>query len=297
MSRSLDWQRDGADWPQRDSSRFIEAGGLRWHVQQHGRGPVALLIHGTGGSVHSWRHLMPLLAARHTVVAMDLPGHAFSGTPDSAQLSLPGMAAAVAALTLELGLAVELLVGHSAGAAIAARMVLDGALTPRLLVSINGAFLPLTGLQGIVFPPVARILASNPLAPQWFARRRWDRDAVLRLVRGTGSTLDEQGLSLYGALLRDPRHSAGALGMMARWDLRSLQTDLRRLQCPLALVVGARDRAVPPADARRVQALLPDTTRSLLELIPGTGHLVQEEAPAAVAQAIARAERELSPPG
>ena len=69
MPARLDWQRDGADWPNRASSRMVRAGGLTWHVQVAGSGPVLLLVHGTGASTHSWRDLLPLLATGHTVVA------------------------------------------------------------------------------------------------------------------------------------------------------------------------------------------------------------------------------------
>jgi magnesium chelatase accessory protein len=286
MAGSLDWRRDGAAWPHHDASRFVDAGGVRWHVQQMGKGPVVLLIHGTGASTHSWRGLMPLLARHHTVVAMDLPGHAFSSTPPTRQLSLPGMAASVASLVQALGLDVHLLVGHSAGAAIGARLVLDAALSPAAVVAINGAFLPLAGLPGMLFPPVARLMAATPLASQLFARRHWDRASVEKLIGGTGSTLDDEGLALYGALVRDPDHAAGALNMMARWDLRPLQRDLIRLRTPLALIVGAGDRAVPPQDAQRVRALLAAATPSTLDLIPGAGHLVHEEHPAEVARLI-----------
>ena len=33
----LDWDRDGGDWPNREASRFVTAGGLRWHVQELGQ--------------------------------------------------------------------------------------------------------------------------------------------------------------------------------------------------------------------------------------------------------------------
>jgi magnesium chelatase accessory protein len=286
MSQALSWDRDGRDWPHRDASCFVQAGGLRWHVQRMGEGPVALLIHGTGASTHSWRGLMPLLGRRFTVVAMDLPGHAFTDTPPAAQLSLPGMASAVAALVDALGIEVSLLVGHSAGAAIAARLVLDDVLAPSPLVAINGAFLPLAGWPGLLFPPVARLMASTPIAPQLFARRSWDRAAVEKLIAGTGSVLDADGLALYGTLVRDARHAAGALGMMARWDLRPLAQDLARLDTPLALIVGANDRAVPPRDAQRVRALVPATTHCTLALLPGAGHLVHEERPGDVVRHI-----------
>ena len=78
MPARLDWTVDGADWPNRDASRFVEAGGLRWHVQVMGTGPVALLVHGMGASSHSWRDVAPLLASRFTVIIPDLPGHAFT---------------------------------------------------------------------------------------------------------------------------------------------------------------------------------------------------------------------------
>lgn len=296
MSASLVWERDGLQWPHREASRFVTAGGLRWHVQQMaqqtgqataqhtGPGPVALLIHGTGASTHSWRGLMPLLTPHFTVVAMDLPGHAFTGTPPAAQLSLTGMARAVSTLVVHLGLEVDLVVGHSAGAAIGARAVLDGLLAPKGLAAINGAFLPLAGLPGLVFPPVARLMAATPLASQLFARRHWDRAAVEKLIGGTGSTLDAHGLSLYGSLVRDARHAAGALGMMARWDLQPLARDLARLQTPLAMIVGSNDRAVPPRDAQRVRRLLPAATPCAVTTVQGAGHLVHEERPAEVAQ-------------
>lgn len=284
MSAALRWEREGRHWPHRDASRFVQAGGLLWHVQQMGAGPVALLIHGTGASVHSWRGLMPLLARHYTVVAMDLPGHAFTGTPPIAQLSLPGMAQAVAALVKELGCEVELVVGHSAGAAIGARLVLDGALQPLALVAINGAFLPLAGLPGLLFPPVARLMAATPFAPQLFASRSWDREAIEKLIAGTGSALDEEGINLYGTLVRNAQHAAGALGMMSRWDLRPLARDLAQLLTPIEMIIGANDRAVPPRDARRVQALIPAECARSLELVQGAGHLVHEERPAEVAR-------------
>ncbi len=72
MIAYLDWNADGSDWPNREASRFVEAADLRWHVQVMGEGPVALLLHGTGSSSHSWRDVMPRLAKSFTVVAPDL---------------------------------------------------------------------------------------------------------------------------------------------------------------------------------------------------------------------------------
>ncbi len=50
-----DWAVEGRDWPHREASRFVEAAGLRWHVQEFGSpdAPTLLLLHGTGAATHS----------------------------------------------------------------------------------------------------------------------------------------------------------------------------------------------------------------------------------------------------
>lgn len=44
-----------------------------------GEGPVVVLIHGLGANHEDWRHVVPLLAEDHRVLAVDLPG--FGKTP------------------------------------------------------------------------------------------------------------------------------------------------------------------------------------------------------------------------
>lgn len=296
LSERLIWERDGLDWPHRDASHFVEAGGLNWHVQRFGdpakKLPVALLIHGTGASTHSWRGLAPLLALHFSVVTMDLPGHGFTSMPaggaGSRQLSLPGMAQAISALLGVLAVTPSLVVGHSAGAAIAVRMCLDRLISPLLVASLNGAFLPLGGLAGQVFSPVAKLLAATPLVPKLFSWRAAEPAVLQKLIDGTGSKLDATGLTLYGKLIANPGHAAGALGMMANWDLHSLVRDLPRSSTPIALVVGENDLTIAPRQAQRVFVLLGQAARATLTKLPDLGHLAHEERPDVVAAHICR---------
>ncbi|KQT08634.1 alpha/beta hydrolase [Methylobacterium sp. Leaf399] len=284
------WERDGGDWPNRAASRFVEAAGLVWHIQEMGRpdAPALLLVHGTGAATHSWRALAPLLAADFRVLALDLPGHGFTDPLPPGRLSLPGMSAALAGLLRHLDVAPRIAVGHSAGAAILARMSLEGGASPDLLVALNGALMPFPGLASVLFPSLAKVLFLNPVTPKIFA---WSADtaAVERLMRGTGSKLDAHGLALYRRLLRFPGHVAGALGMMANWDLAALDRDLPRLAVPTLLVVGGDDRAVSPETAFTVQRRIPGAR---VELLRNLGHLAHEEAPETVAAVILRAARE-----
>ena len=288
MSEPLDWARDSLTWPHAQASRFVGVGDLRWHVQRLGPpgAPAVLLIHGTGSSSHSWRLLAPLLAARFDVVQFDLPGHGFTHAPATQALSLPAIADAVGALLSQLQVRPALLVGHSAGAAIAAQMVLERHVAPAAVVAINGALLPLHGVAGRVFSPLARVLAAQSLVPRLFAWSASRASVVQRLIDGTGSRLDAEGLRLYGRLVADAAHAAGALRMMAAWDLDALAERLPGLVVPLHLIAGGRDLTLPHDHSQRVQQRVPGAR---LTLLPGLGHLAHEQDPAAVIAALAPA--------
>jgi magnesium chelatase accessory protein len=279
------FQRAVGQWPNGEVSQFVRAAGMTWHVQEFGRGPVALLLHGTGASTHSWRQVAPLLAQRFNVVAIDLPGHGLSQMPQRELMSLYGMARATKTLLTALGKTPALVIGHSAGAAIAARMSLDNLIAPKAIVGLNGALLPLSGYAGQFFAPLARMLTRIPVVPKFFARRAFDRSLIETMIGNTGSTLDAAGIDYYHQLAQRPGHVAAALAMMAEWDLPKLQRDLKRLKTPLVLIVGTGDRTIPPSDARRVQAILPQT---IIAKLNGLGHLAHEEAPELTVRTILR---------
>ena len=280
----LSFARDGADWPNREASAFVEAAGFRWHVQRMGKGPELLMVHGTGASTHSWESLAPMLAKRFHVTAPDLPGHGFTTSSTPSDLSLPGMARAVAGLLTVLDFRPTIAVGHSAGAAILASLCLNGKIAPKLLVSLNGAFLPFEGAARYVFPSIAKLMFLNPLTPRVFA---WaaDEAAVANLLRGTGSKIGRRGVKLYARLLGNPAHVAGALGMMANWDLTDLSRELPGLKAEVLLIVGQDDKAVPPRVADAIAAEIPG---AVVELIPRAGHLAHEERPDEVLELILR---------
>jgi magnesium chelatase accessory protein len=249
-----------------------------------GDGPPVVLLHGTGAATHSWRGLMPLLARDHRVIAMDLPGHGFTRGRPAGGLTLPGMAKAVAALLDALEAQPCLLVGHSAGAAIALTLARSLPHMPRL-VGVNPALSPFPGIFAPLFQTLARALVLNPLVPRLFARtKRTVAETEPFLIRATGSHIDAEGLRAYTVLLGNARHCRGAVEMMAGWDLEALQRDLPAITAPILLVHGARDRTVPTSAVEQARKLLPDARMTLLA---GLGHLAHEERPDLVFEAIA----------
>jgi len=281
---SVRWEVDGRDWPNREASRFVRAGVLDWHVQVAGSGPVLLLIHGTGAASHSWRDVMPLLAEHFTVVAPDMPGHGFTRGRISGGQSLPGMARVLGEMLDTLGLgAPAMIVGHSAGAAIGIRLVLDQGLDAPI-VGLNPALLPFPGLAARLFPAMARALFVNPFTAMIFAQIASSEGEVARfLAKSTGSQLDSRGIALYHRLFRTTDHCAGAIGMMANWDLDSLSADLPSVAAQVLLVHGGRDSAIPRDSVERAASLMP---HAAMQTLPDLGHLAHEENPALLAAMI-----------
>jgi magnesium chelatase accessory protein len=283
MADTLVWQCDGRDWPLREASRFVYAAGITWHVQDIGDGAVLLLLHGTGASTHSWRALVPIFAEHFRVIAIDLPGHGFTQFPPREFLSPRGMGIAINALLHKLGVSPAIVLSHSAGAAVAVQMCVDGHIAPRLLVGVNAALLPLPGRASHLFSPLAKLVVRLPLVPRLLARFASDRSVIDAMIDDTGSKLDRAGVDFYWRMAQSPTHVAAAFGMMAEWDLPELERVLGKLRIPLILLAATNDKAIRPADADRVRAILPQTK---VIALANLGHLAHEEAPQLVADIV-----------
>ena len=282
----MGWAEHQHHWPQAQHSRMVQAGGIQWHVQTCGQGPCMLLLHGTGSGSFSWRGLLPLLAPHFTVVAPDLPGHAFSSRGPEGSLSLPGMSEGLRALMRQLGLTPQVLVGHSAGAAIAAHMVLShSSMAQSTLIGLNPAWLPLPGAAHWLFGPAAQLAALNPLSAWATAKLAAKPGTVAQWLARTGSVLDADGVDVYTRVLSDSGHVHGVLSMMAAWRLKPLADRLDQLRGPVCLAIGENDRTVPPALAAQAVRLLPQT-RTWVQT--GLGHLAHEQDPVGTAQQMLR---------
>jgi magnesium chelatase accessory protein len=278
----LRWPTDAKGWPLTEYSRIVFHRPHRWHVQEQGEGPLILLIHGAGGATQSFRHLLPILAQTHRVIAVDLPGQGFTQLGAQQRCGLDHMAEDLLSLARHEGWKPAMIVGHSAGAAIALRMWELGARPANGIVGINAALGKFKGVAGWLFPMMAKALAVTPFSASVFASTA-TRSSVRNLIAGTGSKLDEQGLDLYYRLASDRGHVDATLSMMSQWQLDGLLARLPQITAPVHLVFGTADKAVPPQVSRNAAALLPHAR--LTELVD-LGHLAHEEDAQRVAEAI-----------
>lgn len=278
----MDWAKDGATWPLSEHSRFITCKPHRWHVQEAGSGPSVLLIHGAGGATHSWRQLFTLLKPHYRVIAVDLPGQGFTQLGAQHRCGLDPMAEDLMALCHAEHIMPDVIIGHSAGAAIALRMAEIMHPSPPKIIGINAALGTFEGIAGVLFPALAKTIAMLPMAANLFSATSSDQ-TVRRIIKGTGSTLQPEGLDLYRRLVANPPHVNATLNMMAQWDLEPLLARLPRNVAQTLFIAGDGDTAVPPATSQKAAAKMPEASCTIL---PGLGHLAHEEDADAVAALI-----------
>jgi len=266
-------------WPNAKHSRFIDAAGVRWHVQVAGAGPVVLLLHGAGGATHSWADLLPRLASDFTVVAPDLPGHGFSAAPtDASRLSLDGIAADIAGLLATLGVVPDVVVGHSAGVAILLRMIADRRIAPRAAVGFNAALAaPRAAADSVLLPAVRFLAKTAGVARVISTVARFDGVAE-SLLQSTGTVLPAEQRARYTALARSSAHVHAVFTMFANWDVDALRRALPSVATPTTLACAPNDPWIPPAETAVVAKTMP-TAR--LASLPASGHLAHEVEPAA----------------
>ncbi len=103
----------------------MAAGAGALAAEELGKGsPAIVLIHSIGGDRSDWARVGPILASRHRVILVDLPGHGQS-PPFEAEPTVKSVAAALGRTLAERRVEHAVLVGHSYGALIALQAALD----------------------------------------------------------------------------------------------------------------------------------------------------------------------------
>ncbi|XXY54174.1 alpha/beta fold hydrolase [Sorangium sp. So ce269] len=106
-----------------------------------GSGSPVVLLHGRGNAATTWFPLLPELARRHRVIALDLPGFGHASSPPfeggGFEEGLRFFVDPVEELLLEMDLGRAALVGHSLGALVALEIALRRRARPRKLALIG----------------------------------------------------------------------------------------------------------------------------------------------------------------
>jgi pimeloyl-ACP methyl ester carboxylesterase len=263
----------------------VLVGDATLHVRIGGKGPAVVLLHGFGDTGDMWAPLAAALAARHTVVVPDLRGMGLSSHPTGGY-DKRTQAGDVRAVLASLGIEQATVVGHDIGTMVAfAYAARYPALTRRLVVMDA----PVPGI-----PPWDDIV-RNPLL--WHfdfggpdmerlvaGRERIYLDRFWNEFAGDPSGMDEQSRAHYAALYARPgaMKSAFAQFHAFRQDAEANKAVVAdKLTMPVLAVGGEKSFGANEAVVMRNAAV--DVTEVV---IPGAGHWLMEEAPAATIAAL-----------
>jgi pimeloyl-ACP methyl ester carboxylesterase len=254
-------------------SRFQEVAGVTLHIRDTGPrdGPAVLMLHGFGASLHTWDGWAERLSDRFRVVRIDIPGFALTGPDPTGDYSDARSVAVLAALLDALGIAQADVIGNSMGGRIAWRFALAEPNRVRRLVLVSPDGFASPGRPYGAPEPVPLMVRALP----WVLPRAMVR-ATLAPAYGDPARMSEAEVDRAHDLLRAPGVRQAILDRMGQNGLEDPRPLLPRLAMPVLLVWGELDRMIPASHARDWQAVLPAAE---LLLLPGLGHVPQEEAP------------------
>lgn len=271
-------------WPNSQYSIQVETTFHKWHIQRLGKsgGQKILFVHGTGSSSHTWSDTVNFLLDKFEVLLVDLPGHGFSKLPAPNESSLQSVVAGSLELIEKISFVPDLIVGHSAGAAIAV-LLSEKIKAKSGVICINAAFGEFPGLAGVMFPIFAKIIAVVPFSSDVLAGLSRNKERTEKLIANTGSKITKDRLRHYKLLFSKPNHVKGTLKLMAEWNLSEFLNNLKNCNSNINFLVGILDKTVPISVSKKWSQILPRTS---YHEISGAGHLVHEEKPYEVSQII-----------
>ncbi len=257
----------------------VEVGGARLRFRKTGSGDPVLLLHGIGQSLEDWNEQHERLAARHTVISVDLPGFAYSDrVPGQATLAklahiLPGFLDAV-------GVHEPLpVMGNSLGGAVAMKLAADRPDRVSALVLANSAGF------GKEVALVLRLLAIRPLGallmrPAEPASRRtvqslfYNKELVTEDRVSHALALSQR--AAHRQTLLDVARDLGTFsGVRSEWR-QELIGSLAKTDVPTLVLWGDHDHILPFSHLEAAAAALPAAESHMFEK---TGHMPQIERP------------------
>jgi pimeloyl-ACP methyl ester carboxylesterase len=252
-------------------------------IDETGEGPPLVLLHGVGASRAVWRRVTPSLAEDHHVIAPDLPGFGESSPPTEG-FELDGAATLLAERLADRARGPFDLLGNSLGGAVALKLAAARPdLVRRLLLAAPAGFAPRSApvatAAGALSDPLVKVrrVVGHPVAGNGAARRALLWGAIAEPQR---LSADDARMMLSAS--RGSTQVGAAVAAVLRADLRS---DLRRLEVPLGVIWGWRDRIIPISALRYVRAARPDV---VVATIPRAAHVPQVERPEEFVAAVRR---------
>ena len=271
-----------AKWA-RPPSKFVVIDGVRLHYRDEGRGPAVVLLHANYSSLFMWEPWVAKLRDDYRVIRVDLPAHGLTGPEPNGNYTLERIQTLFERFVDERGLGRFTVVGTSIGGTVAMRytaahperierlvLISPGSLEARVRGRTTPANVPrVADLLGYVTPKVfTRFLLTNDYGDP---------------ARLSDAVTDEW----YDMWMREGNRLA-MINLLRQYVSGGVEDKIRAVKVPVLLIWGEKNKRVPLALAYETQKLLENSPEVKLEILPGIGHMLVQEAPQQSAQLIRR---------
>lgn len=267
----------------------VRARGLEFHYAEAGAGEdVVLCLHGWPQHWYEWRHLMPALADRHRVIALDLRGFGWSEAPPDGY-EKENLADDVLAVLDELGIERVKLVGHDWGGWIGFLLGLRAPERIERYLALN--ILPPWTSMRTMAPHLWRFwyqwLISSPAVGYRLHRSGKFIPKVLAGGSVRREAWDDATLHAFSDTFMEPARARAAVQMYRVFSLREVPALARgryadaHLSVPTRLLFGTGDAALRPETLTGYESHTDDME---VELVDDCGHFIADEMPDLVAE-------------
>lgn len=265
--------------------RYLDVDGHRIAYREAGQGPAVLLVHGWPTSSYLWRNVMPAVAARHRVVALDLPGFGASGKPTDVRYNFAFFDSVFDGFLDAVGIDGQVaLAVHDLGGPLGLHWAARNPDRLWALVLCNTLVYPELGEEVMEFArtlldPARRDELTTPKYLEEAMRLGVADESritpeVVDAVTAPFATPDARlALALAGCGLR-----RAGLAEIAKW--------LPTVSVPVRVVYGHQDRLLPDI-AHTMARVAADVPHAEVTVLPDCGHFVQEDAPGRVGSMLA----------
>jgi pimeloyl-ACP methyl ester carboxylesterase len=254
--------------------QFVQVGEQRVHFEEAGRGEAVVLLHGFGGSSHAWRHVMPALARRFRVIAVDLNGFGWTQRPrDVAAYTYAGQAEVVLGTLRALGVERFHVVGHSYGGGLALWLAGRHPERVRSVVLLSSVLPDYSQAQRQAW---ARFRSLNWLLVHFFVLSRAGVRRTLEICFHDKRQITSDLVEAYRERLLVEGCEDAYYGLMAPLNLPEPEVALTDVQAPTLVVWGREDRLIP---LPRAEAYVPQLPDARLVVLDDCGHMALEECP------------------
>lgn len=273
------------------TSKFVTVDGTRLHFLIKGQGRPVVLIHGNPGSGKDWTRVFGPLAANHKAIAFDRPGHGRSERPKHIDATVEVQARLLHDALKQLQVERPIVVGHSWGGALAlvyainypqevAGVVL---VAPAAYASQDGVSL-VTELPAVPVIGDAVNFVLRPLFAATFVR------SELKKAFSPDPVPKNYLRSVLSEWTRSKKVKAYSLDETSLNDsLKKFSPRYPEISVPVSILAGDSDLIVSEKNnAERLHQTLP---KSLLTVLPKTGHQIPFTRPQAVLDEIESVQR------